>query len=397
VPSQGKFSLGGSINLCLKVHVLGFDLKPCVGDGVVVSSRGVGFCTTVLVPNPIPLVPIPFIPVEIAAGYTWGGDVGVKLYDCDLSDFTEANPRGANDVRAASAGARQAATTAWPFHLARHLPSAEVRISGRGGPPSVTLSGPGGRTYSTANPPRDPRQVMMLQYGNTTLIALNHPAGGSWTITQNPGSTPITAVAYAHGLPGPNVKARVSGRGRSRTLTYTDTPARGRTITFVERGVRTYHILGTAHGARGRIRFTPGDGRAGRRQILALVYDNGIQTRSLVVARYSAPGPQRPARPARLKVTHKGYTLTASWKPVAGAVAYEVLVRSSDGGREMQIVRGHKASFVTIEPGLHGTVVVDGVSASSLRSAPARQRFNRAPVAPRRRPLTKPKRKRGHA
>jgi hypothetical protein len=52
-----------------------------------------------------------------------------------------------------------------------------------------------------------------------------------------------------------------------------------------------------------------------------------------------------------------------------------VLVKSSDGGRTMQIVRGHRATVVGVEPGLHGTVLVYAVAADGSRSAKARQAF----------------------
>jgi len=285
----GKFSLGGSLSFCLNVSVLGFDLNPCLGNGIVVSSRGIGGCATVFVPSPVPLAPA--VPVTIAAGYTWDGDLKLHVFSCDLSDFTEANPRGARDHAAGDGHRVRAADAAWSFDLSGGLPSAEVRVTGRGGARDVTLTGPDGRSYSTANPPTDPRQVIMLRYGNTTLISINHPAAGRWSVSENPGSAPLDTVAYAKGLPPANVKARVAGRGRIRTLTYRAVPARGRTITFVERGVRTYRTIGVARGAHGRIRFRLDDGRAGRRQIVAVIAQDGIQTQSTVVG-----GTRHPSR-----------------------------------------------------------------------------------------------------
>jgi hypothetical protein len=41
----------------------------------------------------------------------------------------------------------------------------------------------------------------------------------------------------------------------------------------------------------------------------------------------------------------------------------------------MQIVRGHRATLVGVEPGLHGRVLVDAVAADGSRSADARQAF----------------------
>jgi hypothetical protein len=385
-PSQGKFSIGGDLNACLHdfdIKILGIKIPPpCLGEGIVISSRGVGGCATVIVPVPPTIIgPTIPVPVEISAGYLWdGGFQTPSFFTCDLGPYSEANPRAAADPGAADARSAQAGS-AWAFRLPGRLPSTEVRLTGRGGAPEVTLSGPGGARYSTENPPRDVRHVIVAQYGDRTVIALNHPTGGIWTVAPNPGSVAVTSVAYAKGLPAPKVKGQVSGRGRLRTLTYTDTPAPGRTITFVERGARTYHLIGVARSRHGKIRFRLDDARAGRRQIIAQVDENGIQTASMVIARYSAPGPERPAPPKRLQVTHAAYALTARWSPVPGAVEYEVLVRSSDGGREMQVVRGRSASFPEMEPGLHGTVLVDGVSAAGTPGTKTRTRFGQAPIA----------------
>jgi hypothetical protein len=165
-------------------------------------------------------------------------------------------------------------------------------------------------------------------------------------------------------------------------------------VTFVERGPRTYHILGVAHGTHGRIRFVPAAGRAGPRQIVAVVTERGIQSQSPVIASYSAPAPQRPARPERVRTRHHGFTLTVTWKPVAGAASYEVMVEASDGGRETATVRGHRASIVGIEPGLRGKVLVDAVSAEGRRGPKAGHAFARARIPPPERPKLPTRRRR---
>src|SRR6185437_8313019 len=116
--------------------------------------------------------------------YTWDGDFEVTPFSCDLSDFTEANPRAAADRSGPTARTAQAG---WAFNLRSGLPSAEVRVTGQGGAPAVTLSGPGAQSYSTATPPTDPRRALIMQYGNTTLIAVNHPAAGRWSVSQAAG------------------------------------------------------------------------------------------------------------------------------------------------------------------------------------------------------------------
>jgi hypothetical protein len=257
------------------------------------------------------------------------------------------------------------------FTLPAGLPSAMVRISGSGAPPDVTLSGPGHISISTAKPPNS-HDVVILRVGDTTLIALKHPAGGTWRVTADPSSAPVTDVASAHGLPAPNVNVRVTGSGRVRTLTYALTPAPGRTIAFVERGARTYKQLGVARGAHGAITFSPAPGRAGRRAIVAVISDNGIQMRSLVVGHYFAPRPGPLARPANLRVAHRGGSLRVSWRAVPGAASYAVIVSSSDGERGVHLTKGHTILIGGVPARLSGTVTIQALDPSGARSAAAR-------------------------
>src|SRR5207302_9510052 len=113
---------------------------------------------------------------------------------------------------------------------------------------------------------------------------------GAGSLVPADGSTPIVSAAIAHGLPDPKVSARVTSSGRARILTYNARTAPGRTITFAERGAHAARFLGAAHGASGRIRFSPAPGPAEKRQIVALVDQNSEPARSLVVATYRSPG-----------------------------------------------------------------------------------------------------------
>jgi hypothetical protein len=241
-----------------------------------------------------------------------------------------------------------------------------VRVGGSG---DFTLAGPGGRTISTAAPPSDVSVIVVREPG-TTLIALKRPAGGRWTVT-GPG---VTGVAAARGLPAPHVVARVTGHGTARTLRYRVRAAPGRRVTFAERGARTFRVLGVARGASGRLRFTPGDGRAGRREIVARVSENGIDRPSYTVARYVAPRP-RVTPPRGLRVARHGSTLAVRWRRADGAASYSVVVATADGRRILRIaVRPHVA-ITGVPPDARGTVQVTAEHPGAPGRATATVRF----------------------
>ena len=145
-----------------------------------------------------------------------------------------------------------------------------------------------------------------------------------------PGSVPAAGVAVAHGLPEPEVQARVTGSRRTRTLRYEVTPLPGQTVQFVE---QTGASIGTARGASGKIRFTPSPGPAGDREIVARVNQDGMPRRELSVARYLAPAPRVLPAPKKIKVerTKKGVKVT--WKRVRGADEYWIVVELENGRR----------------------------------------------------------------
>jgi hypothetical protein len=164
-------------------------------------------------------------------------------------------------------------------------------------------------------------EVLKLDRQKTTYVSIKNPAGGTWTVTPT-GAIAVTGVSSANGEPAPHVRASVTGSGHDRSLHFTLNAAPGRVVTFAERGGGTYRALGQARGASGTFGFHPGDGPAGKRQILALVVENGVEVGQTVVATYSAPAPVRPGRPARVRTSHDGSTLVVRWARVRGASRY---------------------------------------------------------------------------
>jgi hypothetical protein len=359
--SPRTFNLEGGLDVCVK-KIISF----CKGVGTLVSSKGIAFCTVVPIPTPFGPVPAP-----AGVGYRWGDSVpDVMIFDCDIGPYREARPESSPRLRA-----MRGAPAATSFTLPPGLPSAMVRATGNGDAPKVTLTGPKGERITTPDG-TDPSAsrtfyVVRIPETRTTLVALRTPAAGSWTVTTQPGSAPVTRIAVADGLRPPTVRARVDGHGSARVLSYEIRDGSGRQVTFAERGKRTFRILGTTHSARGTIRFSPAAGAAGQRQILALLERNGVPARAIVVARYSVSAAPRLGRPAHLRVTHRGSTLLAAWRSIPGALRYRVRLDLTSGQRTLRVVRASSARFAGIPATVGGTVSVVAIRPDGAAGAEA--------------------------
>ena len=209
-----------------------------------------------------------------------------------------------------------------------------IGAEGAGAPPAVELDGPGGaRVAATASGP-----ILNAQYAvvhdaarNTTYVIVRSPAAGTWSVKPVAGSPGITAVHFATSLPPVGVKASVTGSGLHRRLSYAVRRIPGQVVRFVERGPNSLALIGTvADGGRGVIRFHSGAGPAGRREVVALVQENSHPRAQMVVAAYTAPAPARLTRPSGLRAVRRHGSLTFSWRRVAGAGAYAIVIRTSD-------------------------------------------------------------------
>ena len=269
--------------------------------------------------------------------------------------------------------------------LQAHVP-ATIRLTGASGAPDAMITEPDGTTFSTASPPSGyDVGVFHLPGLDETLVALRNPGGGRWTATAAPGSTPITGVAYSHLLPAPHIRARVTTRGTGRVLTYKLTPAAGRDVTFVERGRGVYHVLGRAQGRHGSIRFRPAAGPGGRRQIVALVTQDGIPAPGVTVAAYIAPRPARPHAPTAVRVSRTGTRLRVGWEPVAGTWRYSVMLSLANGRRELLLSRSAHVTFLSVDRFQGGSVRVSAIGGDDQRGPVARQTFKAVSRPPRRR------------
>ncbi len=300
--ARREFSLSGRGEVCIK--------GACVdGGGAVVSTKGIAAC-----------LPAPATPR--GAGYRWGASplaVDLWILSCSMSDYEVA------DLRQTGHGAHQAGVEAVARVVGRPQ-SVTFRVGGAGAVPDVDLLGPSGAPVAPAVTHPDPDT-------GTLYLAVRRPPAGSWTVRARAGSAPISGVAVARQVvPASVSRARVTGAGRApRVLTYRARIGAGQSITFAERGRAGMRVLGVARAGIHRLRFTPGPGRGGRREVVALVGQGGLVHRESVVARFTAPAPARPARAGVLRVRRAGAGAVATWRPGRGALVQRVTVAISDG------------------------------------------------------------------
>jgi hypothetical protein len=373
----------------------------------VVSNVGIGACGQVS-----------FFGANIAAsvGEKWAdglGGINVSVGSCDLTPYQVIVP--ASSARAALAG--------YPLNLARGLPNEMVKVIGRGGPPDVTITGPGGIQASTQGASHTEQKPFVIRREprlGTTYIAIIHPPAGRYTIRVNPGSPAIAQVLQAHGFTS-SVKARVTGTASRRRLVYAIKTKPGENVAFIERGEGVEgveRLIGATRGSHGALRFTPAPGPGGIRQILATVTENGYPVvlrpsasssssssatagtpGQLIVARYRAPGPRRLGRVRRLRARRAGNHVLVFFERVPAAKQYVVLIALRDGLQTDILVKHGplRISVPAVGP-LGGRVVVralgDGLASTNSPEASDKIQVSTLHRKPKRHP--KPTRRNRH-
>jgi hypothetical protein len=337
---------------------------------VLVSNIGAAACGMVQLQVPVAGT----VGVALGVGYKWSTRaLTVMGGSCDFAPY---RPVGA-----------QASQTGGTVRLGRGLPAASIAVVGRAAPPTVTITGPSGEQITTPGDLTPVKRgrflVLPNHHDNTTYVVVARPPAGAWRVTAEPGSPPIAAVRVAEGLPAPSVRARVAGRGRKRALRWRLEPIAGQRVRFVEEGRDTRRVLGTTRRPSGTLRFAPGDGRGGRRRIVAEIEQNGLLRGRPKVATYEAPPPPRPRRPRRLRAVRRGSAVRVSWRGQRG-IRYAVRVKASDGRVLLLFSRGRPMRVRGIARDEWARVSVSGLDtlnrpgpAARTRVGPQRRRTRR--------------------
>jgi hypothetical protein len=337
----------------------------CRGMSAVISSKGVAVCLSIDV----------WIGTwEPGIGYVWGESFPDLYFDgCDIGDYKEHIDR--STASAAAVGEQS-------VDVKDGLPGTVFAAQGKDAPPKITLIGPKGERITTPDgltPVEDEHYFLLKDpRANLTQIAINAPSGGRWRVVVEDDSSPLVSLRSADGLPEPDVEATVTGAGHHRVLRYHVAPVEGQRVTFLERGPSAGHTIGVARGSAGALEFTPADGAAERRDIVAVVEQDGRPRGELKVTGYRAPAALRPTRPRGTRVRRGRSSLSVRWRPVPGAVQYEVRVRLDDGRRLLVRTRRPRATLRRIAAKRRGSVSIRSLSASSTASAATITRLRRA-------------------
>ncbi|HLI31490.1 MAG TPA: hypothetical protein VKU89_01945 [Solirubrobacteraceae bacterium] len=321
-PTEKLFNINGGIEACL--------LGACIGADGEVSSTGIAGCGKIL-------------GLEAGFGYRWGSGHVSTFDGCSFGEY-EATKASLADF---------APNLTRTLAIAPHTKAIALRVGGLGGPPGITLRGPGGQTIvipaGASKALRGPDYMVIENRSEAaTDILLADPAAGSWQIQPALGSS-VTSLAIAryYGPPSASGHVRKAPHGR-RLLRATYHLQPGETMALYERGsevARTLraHVAGAAcssskRGRRGhrapagarclRVAFSPTFGPGGERSIVAVVSRGGIPQRTITIARFHVPAPRALSRPRlQLLRTRKGVLL--AWSHLAGAARYTISVRTS--------------------------------------------------------------------
>ena len=358
-----KFNAEAYVKACLDF------VDWCASAKALVSSKGVAVCLKidVLVDD-----------WEPGFGYRWG-EAFPTLYfaGCELGPYREhIKHAGASSARAAAAG------DARSIDLPAGLPGAVIALEGKDAPPKVTLVGPKGERLTTPDDLKPVQQspffVLKDPRAKLTQIAISKPSAGRWRIEVEDGSSEIVSLRSAEGLDEPKIDAHVTGHGHRRALSYRIEPREGQKVTFMESGPSAGGVIGVTEGGEGRLRFSPGDGRAERRDIVAVVEQDGQMRDRIEVGHYRAPSAARPGKPSQLRVRRVGSTLVATWHGARGAKRHQAAIRLSTGRRTTITTGRRRVAIRHVPRHVTGTVRVHGLTASGMKGRDAVAQLRRA-------------------
>lgn len=324
-----QFSLSGKGSICAD---LPGGAEGCLdGSQAAVSTKGVAACLPAIRPPiAIPVPPFTIIPPR-GVGLKWGEGPTIWPIDCYASEYTVADQR---------AQAVEHATTTEAGADIVGGASANFRVAGDNGVPAVDLIDPSGQVVTPDVDYPDPTT-------GARYLGVATPAAGRWTVRAQAGSPAILDLSVARGQAAPKVtRARVTGKGARRTLTYAATLGAGQAIAFVERGRTGSRVIGTAAAGSHRLGFVPGPGPGGRRQIVAQLMQNDLVRDEVAVATYVAPNPPPLGRTRNLRVRHKGNAVAITWRPGAHAAAQRLNVAVPAGPVVTRVLSGRASRAV---------------------------------------------------
>ena len=376
--ANGRFNLRGEVEFCL-VDII------CRGSNVIVSSVGVGGCVN---------VDLWIGDVNIGGGIRYPDEVILWPFDgCRWSRFHDPN---VFEAQAGGAGRPH------NVRIKPGDPGRAVRLEGADGAPRVRVTTPDGQVHESPEEAGvggiSAVRFLRSEELKATVVGLQDPQPGKYTIEALPGSPEITKVTEAEDPPEAQISADVRDVGASsvsdggvreaavssgrRTIRYNIRRRPDQLVTFVETGPEGSRAIGTTTGGRGTLSFTPAPGR-GKRKVEAQFELAGIPAERLTVATFTPPSP-RLGRPTRVRVSRRGTSLRVSWPRVAGATGYDVVTTLASGDQRKTRTRRNSITIARVLRSTGGTVAVrptatlrDGAARSARFRATARHVLKR--------------------
>jgi ELWxxDGT repeat protein len=395
--------LSGEVNAVTKRFNFAGHLQTCVADVLcsgafgVVSSSGAGACFVVG-------------PVSVGGGIQFPDHVYIWPIDgCKWSRFTADN---VYNHRLPAAGA---AAQPYTFTTKAGDPSHAVQLDGVNDAPEVEVTGPGGIDVTSSS--GDCTSATATSYnGNTcltisgkvrimrspkfkeTVVGVQNPAAGTYTVTPLGGST--FADAYKASDTGSlGISGSVSGSGLLRTLSYNIRQIPGEKVTFLDEYAGAAREIGTViNGGSGILKFSPPAGTA-LHQVVAEVELAGLPVPVPTAGPSSGPTPLaaapritiasfRPPKPPKLSVVshlravRHGSSLAVSWRKAGGAVQYGVVVTLADKTGRTVYAKKTSARIANVARTEAGQVTVIAIAADGRKSKARHVRFKARAKAP---------------
>ncbi|HTX44954.1 MAG TPA: hypothetical protein VMD48_01595, partial [Solirubrobacteraceae bacterium] len=289
------------------------------------------------------------------------------FYGCNMSDL-------------ATVSGASSSSTVREVSIPRGRTVEQIAVHGTSGPPAALISGPGGRSIPAPSElnrltAEDGALVVADTADDTTYYLIGKPKPGRWQIFPAEGASPISSIATSSVLTPADVHVRVSGRGERRRLSWRFHGAAGRNVVFLATGRGANRLITDTSRARGSARFDAlAGGSAGKRTIVAIVEQDGLERSHSIVARYRAQSPSRLGAIRGLRVRRHGRSVSISWRRVSGAQAYMVTVYFNHHERAKFALPARKSSE-TITTRLAGKATVYAIASGRLPGAARSARF----------------------
>ncbi|HZQ82646.1 MAG TPA: hypothetical protein VFB25_11785 [Gaiellaceae bacterium] len=373
--SNGRFNFTGHLQSCV-VKVI------CGGAYGVVSSAGAGACFSVG-------------PVNVGGGLQFPSHVYIWPLDgCKWSRFTEDHVF--DDRRLAGARTLQP----YVVDVPAGDPGRAIQLDGDVEAPAVRVTGPGGQDVSSSSgacTPATPTsyngsscltvvghiRIIRSPDTNETVVGLQNPAAGTYTITPQPSSTGFSHVFIAKDPAAPQITGTVVGAGATRTLRYSVNPIPDAKVTFLDVGPQGSREIGTvAGGTSGSLSFTPAPGGAAHTiqaevEMAGLpvpllpaagaapLRENSVRTTgaggaaTTTIARFDPPPLVHAGPVGRVTAKRQGTSLRVAWARVRGALRYTVAVRLRNGRVLARVAHGTSTRIGGIPRTEAGRVTVE--------------------------------------